>query len=470
VLSSAFLLTLATLAGLIAGFAREWLLVADWGAGARTDAYLVALFLPEALRTMLAGGLLSAAALPLWQAQPAHAQPYWLAGQVRHFLLLGLALALGITLGAPYLVKMIGLGLSAADGLQATQALRYLAWVIPGLFLQAILTIPMQANSRFVLPGLGSLLFNLPVVIYLGLAQKDADPITLAQCFILGSILMVLLLLPSVLRMGWRPWYRAPRGDNIAVWRQLWPLLSSSAASQGLTLLERLVSSFLGEGSITLLNLARKLVNIPLIALMSLNQVLLGKMSGEGEIARRKMLDTGLLLCTLLTLPAAVGLIASAPVLVDLLLPHGLAQGPLPALLALFAVSIVFGAWNALLARYYYAAADTRTPLICELSGSAVQAALLLGLPCFLGIWGIAGAVMGGVLSTAWMLCRNIDQILLRDILKWAVLALLLCALAAFAWAVQGRMVQLAVGAFSALLLFVSGAYHLKKKLGKTGV
>ncbi|MEJ2795492.1 lipid II flippase MurJ [Iodobacter sp. LRB] len=469
-LNNTVFLTLATLAGLILGFAREWLLVADWGAGARTDAYLVALFLPEALRTMLAGGLLSAAALPLWQAQPASAQPYWLAGQVRHFLWLALALALAITLGAPYLVKIIGLGLSAADALQAAQSLRCLAWVIPGIFLHAIFTIPMQANSRFVLPGLGSFLFNLPVVIYLGLAKTAADPLTLAQCFILGSILMLLPLLPPVWRMGWRPWYAAPRGQTIAVWRQLWPLLSSSAASQGLTLLERLVASFLGEGSITLLNLARKLVNIPLIALMSLNQILLGKMSGEGHMARRKMLDTGLLLCTLLTLPAAVGLIASAPALVDLLLPHGLAQGPLPALLALFAVSIVFGAWNALLARYYYAAADTRTPLICELSGSAVQAVLLLGLPCFLGIWGMAGAVMGGVLSTAWMLCRNIDQALLRDILKWAALALLLCALAAFSWAVQGRMAQLAVGAFSALLLFVSGAYHLKKKLGKTGV
>ncbi|AZN35640.1 lipid II flippase MurJ [Iodobacter ciconiae] len=467
-LGHTLLLTLATLAGLVAGFAREWLLVADWGAGARTDAYLVALFLPEALRTMLAGGLLSAATLPLWQAQPAQSQSAWLAGQIRHFLLLGLGLALGIMLLAPYLVKMIGLGLSAADSSQATQALRYLAWVIPGLFLQAMLTIPMQAARRFVLPGLGSLAFNLPPVVYLFLSKKAADPIELAQCFVLGSFLMTLLLLPSVWRMGWRPWLAAQRGENIAVWRQLWPLLSSSAASQGLTLLERLAASLLGEGSITLLNLARKLVNIPLIALMSLNQVLLGKMSGEGANARRQMLDTGLLLCTLLTLPAAVGLIAAAPALVDLLLPGGLVGGPLPALLALFAVSIIFGAWNALLARYYYAAADTRTPLICELSGSAVQAFCLLCLPYFLGIWGIAAAVMGGVLSTGWMLCRRIDQKLLGDLTRWAMGALFLCALAGFIfiWTSHGHIAQLSVAVVIAVLLFIFGAYRLKKKLG----
>ncbi|MCH2242491.1 MAG: hypothetical protein MK041_11315, partial [Aquabacterium sp.] len=63
------LLTLVTLTGLAAGFAREWLLVASWGAGARTDGFLVAMFLPEALRAVLAAGVLSSAGLSLWQAR-----------------------------------------------------------------------------------------------------------------------------------------------------------------------------------------------------------------------------------------------------------------------------------------------------------------------------------------------------------------------------------------------------------------
>lgn len=63
-LGSTLWLTLATLTGLAAGFAREWLLVAAWGAGGQSDAFLVSMFLPEALRMSLAAGLLSAAALP----------------------------------------------------------------------------------------------------------------------------------------------------------------------------------------------------------------------------------------------------------------------------------------------------------------------------------------------------------------------------------------------------------------------
>ncbi|MBW6193887.1 hypothetical protein KZ855_31890, partial [Pseudomonas aeruginosa] len=78
-LGSAFWLTLATLLGLCLGFAREWLLVASWGAGERSDAFLIALFLPEALRMSLAGGVLSAAALPLFLERQGERRLDWLA-------------------------------------------------------------------------------------------------------------------------------------------------------------------------------------------------------------------------------------------------------------------------------------------------------------------------------------------------------------------------------------------------------
>ena len=71
-LGAAGLLALVTLTGLAAGLAREWLLVANWGAGARADAFLIAMFLPEAIRTVLGGGVISSAGLALWQAH--HAQ------------------------------------------------------------------------------------------------------------------------------------------------------------------------------------------------------------------------------------------------------------------------------------------------------------------------------------------------------------------------------------------------------------
>lgn len=401
-------LTLATLTGLAAGFAREWLLVASWGAGGQSDGFLVAMFLPEALRMALAAGLLSAAALPLYQQRNSAEQQVWLSTLVPWLLLCGLLLAALLSVGAPLWVRLIGPGLGSDGYALASSGLHWLAWCAPGFLLHGLFCVPLQARARFVLAGLGSLLFNLPPVLYLALYRHAASPDGLAAACVLGSLLMPSVLLPSLYRDGWRPWrwQRLP-GAGRELLQRIGPLLSSNLASQGLALLERMAASLLGEGAVTWINLARKLINLPLIALMSLNQVLLGLMSGSAGEQRLVLLRKGLSSATLLTVPAVVGLIGAAAALVHLLLPNQAADSPLPELLAWFSVPLMFGAWNALLARYAYAAGDTRLPLNCELLGSLLNAVLLGLLPYFFGLIGIALAAIGGVILTGLLLLRR---------------------------------------------------------------
>ena len=421
-------LTLATLAGLVAGFAREWLLVAAWGAGSRSDGFLVAVFLPEALRMTLAAGLLAAAALPLYQQRDPHRQQAWLASLSPRLLGVGLALFAVLALGAPLWVRLIGPGLDVAAHAEAAANLRWLAACAPGLVMHGLFSIPLQARQRFVLPGLGSLLFNLPPVLYLFIRGSSSDSAELAMSFFAGSVLMCLPLLVPVWSFGWRPWQIS--GDPLAgreLLGRIGPLLASNVASQGLALLERLIASFLGEGAVTWINLARKLINLPLIALMSLNQVLLGMMSGEQGQQRLALLRRGLDAATLLSLPAAFGLIGASPTLIHLLMPAQSVDGPLPALLAWFATPLVFGAWNAMLARYAYASGDTRLPLNCELLGSLVNAALLVVLPYCIGLPGIALAALGGVVVTNLLLMHR--QQLLGQLgwpLQWGLSGVLL--------------------------------------------
>ncbi|MDR6354268.1 peptidoglycan biosynthesis protein MviN/MurJ (putative lipid II flippase) [Pseudomonas psychrotolerans] len=131
-------LTLATLAGLVLGFAREWLLVHAWGAGLTSDAFLVALFLPEAVRTALAAGLLSNAALPLYQQRLGADRARWLEALAPSMLLLGAGLALLLTLGAGAWTGVVGAGLSETGGELAAEALKILAWCLPGLLLHGL--------------------------------------------------------------------------------------------------------------------------------------------------------------------------------------------------------------------------------------------------------------------------------------------------------------------------------------------
>jgi peptidoglycan biosynthesis protein MviN/MurJ (putative lipid II flippase) len=463
-LGSTLLLTLATLAGLAAGFAREWLLVAAWGAGNRSDAFLVAVFIPEALRMTLAAGILAAAALPLYQERGEQRQQAWLAGLCPHLLGLGLGLYALMALSAPLWIRLIGPGLDSDAQVEAVANLHRLAACIPGLLLHALFSIPLQARQRFVLPGLGSLLFNLPPVLYLFSYGQASRGSGLSMAFFAGSLLMCLSLLPAIWQFGWRPWrIRGEAGAARELLIRLGPLLTSNLASQGLALLERLVASYLGEGVVTWVNLARKLINLPLIALMSLNQVLLGLMSGEHGEQRLVLLRRGLDAATLLSLPAAVGLVGASPALIHLLLPAQIVDGPLPTLLGWFATSLMFGAWNAMLARYAYAAGDTQTPLHCELLGSLLNALLLASLPKLLGLTAIPVAALGGVILTNLLLMQR-QQLLaiMRWRLRWGLSGVLLAGAALLLHPLLNLFVQLGLSTMAGLLLLIALGLWLK--------
>jgi len=464
VLSSTLMLTLATLIGLAAGFAREWLLIDAWGASLRSDAFLVALFLPEAVRMALATGLFSSAALPLYQEREGAQREAWLSALTWRVLGVGLLLAGLFYLAAPQWVWLIGPGLSAEGQALAWQSLHLLAWCIPGFMLHALLCIPLQAHARFVLAGLGSLLFNLPPVLYLALKGGQAEPAGVALSCLVGSLLMPLLLFPAMRGMGWRPWrVQADRSCGQQLLQRLGPLLASTLASQGLALLERMIASLLGEGAVTWLNFARKLINLPMVALMSLNQVLLGLMGGKSERERLVLLRRGTAMATLLTLPVAVGVVGAAEPLVLLLLPNQAGGGVLAALLGWLSLTLLFAAWNALLARYAYSVGDTRLPLACELSGNAVNALLLLALPWWLGLKGIALAALCGVLLTGLLLMRKQRLLVALDWPRQWTLGGLLPALAL---AIPAMMVnswwQLGVATLAAMGLMAALAALLR--------
>ncbi len=404
-LGAAGLLTLVTLLGLMAGLGREWLLVSSWGAGARTDGFLIALFIPEALRTILAGGVLSSAAMALWQERTEPERHAWLGHVTLGLTGLGLVLACVFSCVSTVWVHVLGPGMAESSRPSTEHALSLMAWALPPMLLQALWSVPLQAQGRFLLSGLGSLVYNLPVVAYLAFQRQQANETHLSIAFIVGAWATAMLMWPAARAQGLR-WatlrWHGPTMRELAA--RAAPLLGSALIGQGMTLLERMVGSYMGEGVITVLNLARKLVNLPLVALMSINQVVLGLMTKGQHADRIPLLRQGLAINTLVTTPAALGLLLSAQAIVALLFPkvHGTALiGPL---LGWYAVALIVAGWNTLLARYNHAAGNTRLPFICETSGNVVQAIFLPVLAWLWGVQGMAVALLMGVLVNGILL------------------------------------------------------------------
>jgi hypothetical protein len=470
-LASTALLTFITLLGLAVGFIREMLLVSSWGASSQTDAFLVAMFLPEAIRMALTSGLLTAAALPQWlqQSTSTH-QQQWSVSQTLHMLLLGILLAVLFSGLSSLWAYLVGPGLSASAHQQAADALRIVAWTLPFILLHALLSVFHAAKQQFLFSGLGSLLFNLPAVLYLLYFRDTSSMRGLAYCFLVGSVLMTLILIPLAQKNGWRFVGKASWLPIKNLYQTLLPLLASTGASQGLTLAERIIASHLGEGAITLLNLARKLMNIPMIGLLSLSQVLLSYLSkNASHDDRLQLLRTSLSWASLLSLPASVLLLLGAQPLVVLLLPDAVSQSSLPTLVMLFAIGLCFGSWNGLLARYFYAQNDTRTPLKFELSGNALNLILAIALASSLGLAALPLAASLGVMLTSLLLIRQtpLAPQLPKDLLRISFFAATLGALVFAVHHLQplNAYLQLTIACALSAGLFIALILWLKPKM-----
>ncbi|VFT49363.1 protein PslL [Pseudomonas aeruginosa] len=195
--------------------------MASWGAGERSDAFLIALFLPEALRMSLAGGVLSAAALPLFLERQGERRLDWLAAILPALLGIAVALSLLLLAAAPWLVRLLGPGLAETASAQAAANLRVLAWCVPGLMLHALFSIPLQAAERFVLAGLGSLLFNLPPVLYLVLARPGQPARTTGPGLPARQPADAAGAAAFAMDRGrWRPWHWRLSGTELGeLWR-----------------------------------------------------------------------------------------------------------------------------------------------------------------------------------------------------------------------------------------------------------
>ncbi len=155
--------------------------------------------------------------------------------------------------------------------------------------------------------------------------------------------------------------------------------------------------------------------------------------------------------------------IGAAAALVSLLLPSQAVGSPLPELLAWFCVPLLFGAWNALLARYAYAAGDTRMPLNCELAGSLLNALLLAVLPYVFGLVGIALAAICGVILTGLLLMRRqglLNEVPWRSHWLLGVGVMLIAAL--LLHPLPGTWLQLGLSTLYGLALLIALALWLR--------
>ena len=340
--------------GLLRDMSMAWLV----GGGAAADALVAAMRLPHVLRRMLGEGSLSMTltASLVHLERLGHASSHAMCLQRSHsmrMLAQALALRLGLVLvlltalgmiAAPLLADVLAPGFYGPERQEAIYLLRICLPYTLAAGMAALGMALLHSLGVFWLPAVSPALFNVVILLFAlaaGLGLLPAAP-ALAVGMLCGGLaqwfaqwLAVRRLLPPVhagQSAGQRSEQAALRSNAASLaWKCLGRLpagLLGASAPQLAMLAAMSLASSLGRGQVAALYYAERLLELPLglvgVCLGMASLPTLSRLAAAKDFALfAEQLRTALRLTLLLSLPAAAGLWAVGPRLVEGLLRHG---------------------------------------------------------------------------------------------------------------------------------------------------
>lgn len=464
-LRSSGVVGLFTLVSRLLGFVREIQIARLIGAGGGMDAFLVALMIPNFGRRMFAEGAFSQAFVPVFmetKTTRSHDEARDLVAAVAGTLggVLALVTLVGC-LAAPALVWLFASGF-AGDPAKAGLAASLLRWTFPYLMLISLVSMAggvLNAYGRFGVPAITPVILNLCLIAS---AFIDGGSVhALAIAVFVAGILQLLFQLPSLLRLHLLPRPRFAWKD-VRVRRivaLMAPVMIGSSVAQISLLLNSNLSTHIGDGSVSWLYFANRLMEFPLgIFSIAVGTAILPTLSAQH--AKRSpeqfsnTLDWGLRAILLIGLPATLGLMLLAQPLVATVYGYGRfsAHDIAMTTYALVAYGLGFLGFSLVkvLAPGFYARQDTQRPVRYAIASLCVGMALSLALFAWSRLHPFAAAHVVLAASTSITACLN-GALLLQRLVREGVYR------PAAGWGLFALRLLLANAAMAALIVFAAG-------------
>lgn len=429
----------ATLVSRVLGLVRDSLTAAVFGASALASAFYTAFTLPNLFRRLLGEGALTAAFIPVLTEEVragGPAQAHRLVSQVTSWLLaatgLIVALAMALLALAPQAMALAGTHGPASDTAARWLLAAELAiWLFPYLIfvcLAAAFSAALQTFNRFLEPALSPIWLNCAMIGLLGFSatfHADAAPLAhmrwLCAGVLIGGFLQMLVPALALRRLGWQPRFDLTASPRV---RTIVGLMGPTVFGSAIYLINlsvsRLVGLSLDDASVTLLNLATRLMELPIgvfaVAVTTVVFPLISRHAAAGEwddlaTAYRR----GMRLILAINIPAAVGLALLASPLIRMLFQRGAFSAAdtaaMAPVLAVFAAGLPFLSFVNLALRAFYARQDTRTPVRAAVLSFGVNLALSLALMNAASTLGLAIAGTVSTAAQAWYLQSRLTRL-----------------------------------------------------------
>jgi len=432
-LKAASTVSLLTLASRVSGLVREQLIAASFGASGFTDAYNVAFRIPNLLRRLFAEGAFSQAFVPLLantRISEGDAVTHKLIDAVATVLAWSLLLTcvLGIV-GAPVIVWAMASGLERLDA--AVLMTRVMFPYIGFMSMVALSAGILNTWGRFSIPAATPILLNVSVIIAARTLTSTFEAhglpgvYTLAVGVMLGGVLQAAIQIPALKALGLMPHIRFRWQGIVDAWHhpgvrrvltQMSPALLGVSVAQLSMLVNTQLASHLATGSVSWLTFADRLMEFPTSLLgVALGIVLIPQLSAaraRGDMEGYSgMIDWGLRLVVLQTLPCATALLFFAKPLLAVLYHYGhFTDADLMATvrpLQGYGVGLLGIVCVKILAPGYFAQLDTRTPVRIAVAVLACTQLmnLLFIFGLHIGVGGLALSIgLGATINATWLL------------------------------------------------------------------
>jgi putative peptidoglycan lipid II flippase len=406
-----------TLASRVLGFGRDMAIAALFTRG-QTDAFAVALTIPNTLRQLLAEGAVSSAVVPVLSERLAKGgddagRAFFARARGVSLVALVAVSVLGVLFAGP-LTELFAPGFHATPGqFERTSALTKL--MFPYIFFMGTAALGMaalNAKKKFAVAAFAPALFNVALIgaafaLRDPLAARGIDPsIALAIGVLLGGVLQVVAQLPALRQIGYasRPLFDLGDPHVREMFRRILPMTFGLGIYYvDLTLSRRFLSE-LGEGAQSYFFWASRLCDFPqgifVMALSTAALPSLATFAAKGD--KEELANTwahGMRLSLFVAVPCSAALIALSEPVVVLLFQRGqfdalAAQQTARALAwqggAIFTVSAVRQ-----LVPAFHSLGDTRTPVIVSGLDLVAFVVLALSLRGPYGHVGVSMAVAG---------------------------------------------------------------------------
>lgn len=281
-LDAGLALSVAVLLGRLSGLVRELQLATSFGVSRQADIAVLLLTLPDMLVGLLLAGGLSAALVPRFRQLPPPAAAMLFRRVAGRATIAFAAAGLILALAPDAFLALLAPGIDSPSRVTGALAPALVALALPLGAASGVVAAYLNANDRYFVAGLGTLVFNLSVIAALALGTRAPDQmfLMLAIGVAIGAGARLALQAVVVPAPGWRD-----RADTVPADPLLARAFAAGIAAVGLTVLApvlvRAAASLLPGGAVASFNYAQKLTELPVgILITTISTVALTAFSG----------------------------------------------------------------------------------------------------------------------------------------------------------------------------------------------